>query len=144
MKTRIARLFFGLFLLTTAYGQDIKALNGYKYLSLPTIKWSDGRIDPYGIARRVGDYFAKKGFVVIAGQSTRPNELQIDPCLLLNCSIEGRMGFDASVTITLQNCKNERVFSNKGRGISVVSDVDAYYVAIRKALAPLNSLGNCR
>lgn len=139
MKTRISKLFLGLFLLSAAYGQDINALNGYKYLFIPTIKWSDGRIDPYGIARRVGEYFIKKGFVVLTEQSTRPKELQIDPCLMLTCTGATQSGVGVSVTITLQNCKNERVFSNKGRGFGLV-ERDSYNIAIKKALAPLNAL----
>lgn len=141
MRIIISRLFLGLILISAAYGQDINALNGYKYIYFPTIKWSDGRVDPYGIARKIGQYFSEKGFIIFDENSPVPKEIQDDPCLALTFTGEARspgVGSE-SITIILKNCKNEVVFSGKGKTMGMTAQ-GGMNSAIKKALAPVNSL----
>jgi S1-C subfamily serine protease len=140
MKSNIFRFFIILTLISIAYGQSISSLNGYKYVFVPPIKYNDGRFDIWGISSRLREYFSKKGFIVLSEQSTQPEELLDDPCLLLRCGIEHsnkNMGTH-TVTITLINCNNEIVFSNTG-GVLGWTMQDGYNKSTKKAFEKISA-----
>jgi S1-C subfamily serine protease len=140
MKTRTFGFIF-LLLIIGAYAQNLDTLSGYKYVYIGTLQYQNGAKDVWGICSRIGNFFSSMGFIVLTENSTPPQELTNDPCLLLRCDIEhtGKQIGTNSVTITLVNCKNEVVFKNKGTymGGSLRSD---YNGATKRALEKLSKI----
>jgi S1-C subfamily serine protease len=144
MKIKILGLFCFLTIIATGLGQNkqpLKAsLNGYKYVFVPTIKYADGSVDRFGVIAHLRQFFVQKGFIVLMEGSTPPQEVQNDPCLLLNCSVEHSTGAleSSKVTITLMNCNREVVFSNTAKSVGWAYQ-DAADNAVKKAFAPIYS-----
>lgn len=141
MKAKISAIIIFFTIISNGFGQDLTKLNGYKYIYVGTLKYQNGGSDIWGISARVRGYFEKKGFIILNENSSAPDELKGNPCLLLNCGIEhtGKDVGTNSVTIKLTNCKGEMVFSSTGTfmGMTVQGDFTG---ATKRALARLDAL----
>lgn len=138
MKKVYLFLLAALLLTKISFGQS---LDGYKYVYLPTLTYTSGGTDVWNISGMLKTWFAKKGFVVLSDNSTSPEELKNDPCLLLKCEINHTNVVSGvnKVTITLKNCKEEVVHSNTG-GAMGWSMQDDYNKATRRAFSKINEM----
>jgi len=103
MKNIFCAILMVLFVSITSFGQT---LDGYKYVFVPTLTYTNGGTDIYGISRMLRGFFESKGFIVLTESSTLPNELKVNPCLSLWCVISSS-NETSTVTIDLKNCKGE-------------------------------------
>jgi len=137
MKKLLPLILFA-FSVSLSYGQS---LNGYKYVYVPTLTYQDGRTDIWSISSKLRLAFAEKGFIVLNESSSVPEDVQQNPCLVLNCIIDHTnvVYGTNSVTITLKNCKNQVVHSNTGSaaGLSVQDDFNK---ATRRAFSDIRYL----
>ena len=108
-----------------------QALDGYKYLYLPPLTYTDGSVDKWGIAEKVSRCFEKKGFII----ANNPNQLPSDYTTkeffsILNCNIQHSADYCDMcynhVTITLTNVLQETVLtlSGKGMGLTLQGDLN--------------------
>lgn len=103
-----------MFILTLfSFGQTLES---YKYVYVPTLTYNNGGTDNWNISGMLRTWFSNKGFIVLTDNSTPPEELKKDPCLLLTCEINHTNVISGTnrVTIALKNCKEEVVHSKTG------------------------------
>lgn len=125
-------------IITNVFGQN---LNGYKYVYVQTLTYNNGRTDIWSISSKLRTAFTQKGFIVLTESSTRTEELQNNPCLLLRCFIDHTNVVSGTnkVTITLKNCKDEIVHSNTG-GAMAFSVQGDFNKATRRAFEKIKQM----
>jgi len=138
-KNSKLHIIFILFLVLSinCFSQDF---SGYKYVYIPTLTYQNGTTDSWGIASQVENFFKSKGLKVSRGNNL-PQEVNTNPCVFLNCSIDHTSvisGYN-SVTIKLFNCNNQIVFENSAKAMGMSLQAD-YKKATSKALKPLDYL----
>ncbi len=116
-------------------------LDGYKYVYVPTLTYTNGGSDIWNISGMLRTSFSNKGFIVLTENSTPPEEVKKDPCLLLTCEISHTNVTSGvnKVTITLKNCKEEVVHSNTAGAMGLSMQAD-YNKATKKAFSEINSM----
>lgn len=131
-----------LFLLTTfSIGQNTNLLDGYKYVFVPTLTYTDGNTDIWNISTMLKTFFSEKGFVVLTEKTLNNSEVKKNPCLLLRCKVTHTNVYSGvnNVTITLLNCKEEAVITNTGSAMGW-SLQDDYNKATRRAFSVINNM----
>ena len=102
-----------------------QTLDGYKYLFLPPLTYTDGSIDKWGVAEKVSQCFQRKGFVVANYVSELPDNKTSEYRSVLICNIQHSADMcdlcTNTVTITLTNVFRETVLtlSGKSQGLHV-------------------------
>jgi S1-C subfamily serine protease len=141
MKAKVIFVSIVLMLTSTLFGQTPTSLNAYKYVYVPTLQYGEGRFDIWGISSLVRELFSKKGFIVLTEQSSKPEEILNDPCLLLRCTIEhsNKEYGTNTVTLNLVNCMNERIYSSKGSAMGWTVQ-DDFNKATKRAFERIASL----
>lgn len=121
-----------------SFGQT---LDGYKYVYVPTMTYTNGGTDIWNISGMLRTWFSNKGFIVLTENTTPNDELKKDPCLLLTCEVNHTSVVSGTnkVTITLKNCKQEVVHTKTG-GAMGWSLQDDYSKATKKAFEDINSM----
>jgi len=139
--------------LLTIYSQPIfcqsnMSLDGYKYVFVPTLKYSDGEIDKWKLSKYANVSFSSMGFIVLTEQSSAPEEIKNDPCLLIKCELTHSNVITGvnTVTLILKNCNNNIVFNETGGGMgfSLQDDYNQAFLKIAKKLAKLEYSFNSR
>ena len=132
-------LIFGI--IFTASHSFAQLLNGYKYIAIQSLKYQNGNSDVWNIANSLRTSFADLGIIVLPEFGDMPKDLENDPCLMIRCFISHTNVTSGTneVTISLKNCKNEVIFSNKG-GAMGWSLQDDFNKATRRAFSPLLDL----
>jgi hypothetical protein len=134
-------LFLIAFIALSIFGnaQNVKNLNGYKYIYLPPLEYQNGRIDIYGISAEARGYFQEKGFGIITDISDPSKlfkEIQDNPCIVLKCYIQhpAPNAMSNTVTLSFYNCYNQLVYKTKGSGSMGMDISGDYRIATKKAL----------
>lgn len=102
-----------------------QTLDGYKYLFLPPLTYTDGSIDKWGVAEKVSQCFQRKGFVVVNYANQLPDNKTSEFRGVLVCTIQHSADMcdfcTNTVTITLTNVFKETVLtlSGKSQGLHV-------------------------
>lgn len=123
----------------TAFGQS---LDGYKYVYVPTLKYTDGSYDTWSISSMSRTYLSNFGFIVLTESSGILDEIKKDPCLVLTCVTEHTTvvsGTSNRVTATLKNCKEEAVYASTGSAMGW-SLQDDYNKATKRAWEDLKNI----
>ena len=118
-----------------------QTLDGYRYVYVPTLSYTDGTIDAWNISGMLRTWFSNKGFIVLTEQSPVIEELKRDPCLMLTCEINHTNVVSGTnkVTITLKNCKQEVVHTKTGSAMGW-SLQDDYNKATKRAFEDINAM----
>lgn len=102
-----------------------QTLDGYKYLFLPPLTYTDGSIDKWGVAEKVSQCFQRKGFVVVNYANQLPDNKTNEFRSVLVCTIQHSADMcdfcTNTVTITLTNVFKETILtlSGKSQGLHV-------------------------
>lgn len=142
MKTCIFHIIWIVTLFSISQTCHCQTLDGYKYLYLPPLTYTDGSVDKWGIADKVLKCFEEKGFVVIQYKYQLPDYRSNESRGVLICSIEHTAdSYDLynHVTITLSNIFNEKILTlnGSGMGLTVQGDLN---IATRNALKPIERM----
>ena len=131
------------FIMTTALACVSQTLDGYRYLYLPPLTYTDGSVDKYGIANKVSKSFERKGFIIANYKNQLPDNKTIEIYSVLYCAIQHSadicdMCYN-NVTITLTNVLNETVLVLSGRGMGFTLQGDLNN-ATRNALSEFEKM----
>lgn len=118
-----------------------QTLDGYKYIYVPTLTYTNGGADNWNISGMLRTWFSDKGFVVMTENSSPTEELKKDPCLLLTCEINHTNVISGTnrVTVTLNNCQQAVVYSKTGSAMGW-SLQDDYNKATKRAFEDIKSM----
>ena len=121
-----------------SFGQK---LDGYKYVYVPTLTYTNGGTDIWNISGMLRIWFSNKGFMVLTENSPTTEELKNDPCMLLTCEVNHTniVSGTNKVTITLKNCKQEVVYISTGGAMGLSLQAD-YNKATKRAFEEVNSM----
>ena len=115
-------------ILTTALSCISQTLDGYKYLYLPPLTYTDGSVDKWGIADKVSRCFEKKGFIIANYPNQLPDKTSKEIFSVLICTIQHSADYCDmcynNVTITLTNVLKETVLVLSGRGMGLTLQGD--------------------
>ena len=120
-----------------------QTLDGYKYLYLPPLTYTDGSIDKWGISQKVSNCFERKGFIIANYPNQLPDNTTRDFFSVLICTIQHSADYCDMcynhVTITLTNVLKETVItlSGKGMGLTLQGDLNN---ATRNALSTVERM----
>lgn len=140
-KLKALTILILLFITNHSIGQSIEKLNGYKYVFVPTLTYGNGDIDVWSISSKLRSYFSDKGFVVFSDKTPPLEDIEGNPCLLLNCIINHTnvtVGTN-EVSLIIKNCKGEVVYSNTGKAMGW-SMQDDYNKATKRAFGKIDDL----
>lgn len=128
---------------TTTLSCISQTLDGYKYLYLPPLTYTDGSVDKWGIADKVSRCFEKKGFIVVNYNNQLPDNESKEFFTILICTIQHSADYCDmcynNVTITLTNVLKETVLVLSGRGMGLTLQGDLNN-ATRNALSDIESM----
>lgn len=118
-----------------------QTLDGYKYVFVPTLKYTSGGTDIWNISGMLRKWFSDKGFIVLSENSTPTDELKKDPCLMLTCEVNHtNVTYGTNrVTIILKNCEEQSLYSKTG-GAMGLSMQDDYNKATKRAYEDIKSM----
>lgn len=135
---KVLVLFSMLALIISSFGQT---LDGYKYVSVPTLTYTNGGTDNWNISAMLRTWFSEKGFIVLTENSSPTDELKKDPCLLLICEINHTNVVSGTnkVTVSLKNCQQKIVYSKTGSAMGW-SLQDDYNKATKRAFEDIKSM----
>jgi S1-C subfamily serine protease len=138
MKIKSLILIVTTFSVSYTFGQ---ILDGYKYMAVQSLTYQNNKTDIWNIASNLRTSFANLGIIVLPEFESPPKDLENDPCLMIRCFISHTYVTSGTneVTISLKNCKNETIFSNKG-GAMGWSLQDDFNKATKRAFEPLSDL----
>jgi S1-C subfamily serine protease len=127
------------FLINTA--SFTQTLDGYKYVYVPNLTYTNGGIDIWNISGMLRTWFSEKGFIVLTESSSPNDEIKQDGCLVLNCEINHTnvMSGTNTVTIRLKNCQQQVVYNKTGSAMGW-SLQDDYNKATRRAYEDIKSM----
>lgn len=140
MKNTLLLLFLLAFSFIS-FGQE-KKVNNYKYIIVAEKFNAFKERDQYQTSSLTKFLLKKNGFTVILDSEEYPLELQKDPCLGLNASLEDNSTMlKTKVFIELKDCSNKVVFTSN-EGVSKYKDYKkSFQEAIRNAH---KSMGNIK
>jgi len=117
-----------------------QTLDGYKYVYVPTLTYTNGGSDNWNISGMLRKWFSDKGFFVLSENSSPIEELKTDPCLLLTCEVNHTNVTTGTnrVTITIKNCQQAVVYSKTGSAMGW-SLQDDYNKATKRAFEDIKS-----
>ena len=130
-------------IITTSLSCISQTLDGYKYLYLPPLTYTDGSIDKWGISQKVSNCFERKGFIIANYPNQLPENTTKEYYSILICSIQHSPDYCDMcynhVTITLTNVLKETVLtlSGKGMGLTLQGDLNN---ATRNALSDIERM----
>jgi S1-C subfamily serine protease len=115
--------------------------DGYKYVAVQTLKYQNEKIDYLGISGELRTFFSNKGLTVLTENSIQPQELEQNPCLLLNCLINHSAASEKtkSVTIIFTNCRYQVIYSKTGYSKDK-SEKTAFFNATKAAISDVESI----
>ena len=141
MKILIKIILFTLLLVPSYnYGQY---LNGYKYIYIPKIKYTDGSIGKYSISSKLISIFQKKGLIAYNEDNALnyKQEIYNNRCQFLSSTIKidwkpvGGYGSQRLyMTLTIRNCNNKTVVSKTVDGMGMDR-----YADVRKCINKINN-----
>lgn len=121
-------------------GATAQRVNNYKYIIIPKKFEILKDTNQYSLNVLTKQLFKESGFTAIYDDML-PEDLQRNSCLGLHADLEESSGmFTTKLKITLQNCKNETVFTS-AEGVSKEKDYKkAHHDALRKTFKSIAAL----
>ena len=118
-----------------------QTFNGYKYLIVQSLSYSDGRTDIYGICSGIKNCFKQKGLTILSDNLGEwPSEAILNNCLVLSCypfnNFENNgVQMSYNVKFTFKNCKNEDVYYVTGKAVNGYRSASGNYsIGLQKCL----------
>lgn len=139
MKNSLLRLFTGIiFILLVIQPCFSQTLDGYKYVYLPPLKYSDGGVDNWGLRQDVYRCLNDKGLIIVSSIDQLPSATSRDYYCSLFCLIqhsweENALSYTHTITITMTNWLSEKVCVIR-ESASAISSKSAYKKAYKKVL----------
>lgn len=110
MKKLFLLALFSLFAVTTQ-AQGF----GAKYVQIKDVYSFQEKFNEYRVNSFLKHQLEEAGFIVFYESQELPDEVKKDPCKLLKCNVMRDQSMLATkLILSLQNCKNETVFSAAG------------------------------
>lgn len=138
------RIIFSIVFVCTGLSCFSQTLDGYRYLYLPPLKYMDGSMDKYGIAREVSLHFKRLGFIIATSENQLPNYLSCERNSILFCNIEQSWDdivyASTEITITLTNILKETVLTLNNNGKALSNKQDAVNRALRNMFEPVDNI----
>lgn len=129
----------GLFLITASISAQ-ESINQYKYIIVP--KKFDFLKEPnqYRVNTYTKFLFEKNGFTAVYDDS-QPTDLRVNPCLGLKANIlDDSNLFTTKLSITLENCQGDIVFTSAEGRSKIKEYEEAYQDAIKDAFVSVRGL----
>lgn len=139
MKLKFLLICLVLCSLTSAIAQQ--NLNAYKYVLVPTKYEFLNEADKYQLNSLTAFLFEKYGFTVVLENSDYPQDLVNNGCMALKSSVLKDSGlFKTKLTVVLQNCSGQTVFTSKEGQSREKEYKAAYNLALRDAFTSFETV----
>lgn len=128
MKKAVTTLSMIFLLTLTSFSQNLKFLDGYKYVYINQLTYKDGSVDKFGIVEFIKTQFSEKGYLILRSDSKQwPDEAIANPCLILHCTLSHTYDNFAGITVTikLSNCKASSLY--KHTASQIIGSPTSYY-----------------
>ena len=139
MRTRSLFLSIALFLASiSCFAQK---LDGFKYVSVQTLQYTDGSVDRWGISQKVRDAFVKKGFTLLTDDiwNKIQNTEYVQSVLKITITHTSVVEGVNKVTLNLSDIDGNLVMTMTGGGMGLSLQGD-YNMATNNALATLKTM----
>jgi S1-C subfamily serine protease len=101
---------------TDYFLQPGRSLDGFRFVYIYPLKYEKSGDDIWGIGTRIANSFSRKGFRVIGSQNDLLNLSPEEYGQVLFCKISHTYSWrDATCTIELHDCRNEKVYNSIGK-----------------------------
>lgn len=116
------------------------AINDYKYIIIPKTLGEFKEENQYLTSTLLKHQFVTKGFTAVYADAL-PQDLYLDRCLGLTALLKDNSSmFSTKVTIVLENCKGQQVFSSREGTSKIKHYKEAYKNAITVAMSSFDRL----
>ncbi|MBU2949500.1 hypothetical protein KO493_02180 [Tamlana agarivorans] len=135
-------LSIGLALFTTCVAFAQKSINAYKYVIVPSKYEFLREADQYQLNSLTAFLFEKYGFTPVKeGDGDYPQDLIDNGCLGLKTKLHKNSSmFNTKLTVVLENCSGQVVFTSKEGSSREKEFKTAYQLALREAFTSLNTV----
>lgn len=119
---------------------EAQELDGFKYVWVETLKYTDGSIDKYGISQNVRNSFLKLGLKDLPSGEYERVVNSPDVRFILYVYINHTFIYDAlnTITLTLKDCYGRDVIVLQGEGLGLTPSA-TFNKATKRALAKIHS-----
>ncbi|WP_067147320.1 hypothetical protein [Pseudotamlana agarivorans] len=132
MKLKLLSFCLALFSISMAFAQ--KNLNAYKYVIVPSKYEFLSEPDLYQLNSLTAFLFEKYGFTAVMDNGEYPEDLLNNGCIALKSNVLKSSGlFKTKLTVVLQNCSGQTVYSSKEGESREKEFKAAYNLALRDA-----------
>ncbi|AUS04667.1 hypothetical protein [Pseudotamlana carrageenivorans] len=139
MKLKLLSICLALFSVSVAIAQ--KNLNTYKYVIVPSKYEFLNEPDLYQLNSLTAFLFEKYGFTPVMENSEFPQDLVDNGCIALKSNVLKNSGmFTTKLSVVLQNCSGQTVFTSKEGRSREKEYKTAYNLALRDAFTSFEDL----